>query len=298
MTSRGTRLLARTDARRVGRVGVIGVVNVTPDSFSDGGRYLEAAAAAAHAEQLVGEGADALDLGAESTRPGAAPVPEAEELRRLLPALQAVRARVDVPISVDTYKANVARAALDAGADVVNDVSAGGDPAMFPLVAASGAPVVLMHMLGTPATMQTEPRYPDDDVVGAVRTFLRERIAAAVAAGIEPDRIVIDPGLGFGKTAAHNLALISRLDALVTLGHPVLIGPSRKRFIAAVLQGGPLERLEGTAAAITLAIDRGASWVRVHDVAPMVRVVRVAEALRRVGSAAPGAGLEIPEGGA
>jgi dihydropteroate synthase len=279
-------------------VGVLGILNATPDSFSDGGRYLEPAAAAARAEELVAQGADALDIGAESTRPGASPVPEEEELRRLLPVLRMVRARVDVPISVDTYKAAVARAALDAGADMINDVSAGHDPAMFRTVAAAGAPIVLMHMRGTPATMQDAPAYPDGDVVGAVRAFLQDRIVAALAAGVERDGIVLDPGIGFGKTVAHNLMLISHLDAIVALGHAVLVGPSRKRFIAAVVGGAPLDRLEGTAAAVALAIDRGASLVRVHDVAPMVRVVRMAEALRRFRRMPAPGGAQVTEDGA
>jgi dihydropteroate synthase len=281
MTPRGKALLTHSHPGLTGRVAVVGILNVTPDSFSDGGRYVEPAAAAARAEEIVAEGGDAVDIGAESTRPGAAPVPEGEELRRLLPVLKAVRARIEVPILVDTYKAAVARAALDEGADAINDVSAGRDPAMFAIAAAAGAPIVLMHMQGTPATMQGTPTYPGDDVVGVVRAFLQVRIAAALAAGVARDRIVVDPGIGFGKTPAHNLVLISRLEAIVALGHPVLIGPSRKRFIAAVVNGAPLDRLEGTAAAVALAIDRGASMVRVHDIAPMVRVVRMAEALRR-----------------
>jgi dihydropteroate synthase len=278
-------------------VGVVGILNVTPDSFSDGGRYLEPAAAAARAEEIVAEGADALDIGAESTRPGATPVPVLEELRRLLPVLRRVRARVDVPISVDTYKAAVARAAIDEGADVINDVCAGRDPAMFPVAAAAGVPIVLMHMQGTPATMQAAPAYPADDVVRAVRVYLQERVAAALAAGIRADRIVIDPGIGFGKTAAHNLELINRLDVLAALGYPVLIGPSRKRFIAAVVNGGPLDRLEGTAAAVTLAIDRGASLIRVHDVARILRVVRMAEAFRRLREARSAGDTRVPENG-
>lgn len=297
MTSRGGSLLASIAPRRAGRVGVVGILNVTPDSFSDGGRYLEPAAAAARAEEIVAEGADALDIGAESTRPGATPVPVLEELRRLLPVLRRVRARVDVPISVDTYKAAVARAAIDEGADVINDVCAGRDPAMFPVAAAAGVPIVLMHMQGTPATMQAAPAYPADDVVRAVRVYLQERVAAALAAGIRADRIVIDPGIGFGKTAAHNLELINRLDVLAALGYPVLIGPSRKRFIAAVVNGGPLDRLEGTAAAVTLAIDRGASLIRVHDVARILRVVRMAEAFRRLREARSAGDTRVPENG-
>jgi dihydropteroate synthase len=229
---------------------------------------------------MVADGAAMLDLGAESTRPGAAPVPAAEELRRLLPVLRAVRAAVRVPLSVDTSKAEVARAAIGEGADVVNDVTAGRDPAMFSSCAAAGVPIVLMHMQGTPATMQAAPRY--GDVVSEVVGFLEARAAAAQAAGIARDAIVVDPGIGFGKTVEHNCRLLRRLDALVTLGYPVLVGVSRKGFLGRLLGDREVgARRFGTAAAVALAVAAGARLVRVHDVAAVRDVVVVTEAVLR-----------------
>ncbi len=230
---------------------------------------------------MVEAGAGAIDLGAESTRPGSRPVPAAEELRRLLPVLRAVRAAVTVPLSVDTTKAAVARAALDAGADVVNDVSAGRfDRAMLPLCGREGVPVVLMHMQGRPETMQRRPRYRD--VVAEVTAFLARRAAVARAAGVAAGAIVLDPGIGFGKTLAHNLALLAKLDLVARLGYPILVGVSRKGFIGALLDGaGPDDRLHGTAAAVALAVAHGARLVRVHDVAAMRDVVAVASAVAR-----------------
>jgi len=220
-----------------------------------------------------------LDVGAESTRPGARPVPGEEERRRLLPVLRAVRAAVRVPISVDTSKAAIARLALEEGADVVNDVSAGRlDPGLLPLCAERGVPVVLMHMQGVPATMQDDPCY--GDVVAEVAAFLAERARAARAAGVAADAIVVDPGIGFGKTVAHNCALLARLDLVASLGYPVLVGVSRKGFIGQLLGERPTgERLHGTAAAVALAVARGARLVRVHEVGAMRDVVRVAEAV-------------------
>jgi dihydropteroate synthase len=228
---------------------------------------------------MVAAGAGMLDVGAESTRPGAGPIPLDEELRRLLPVLRAVRAAVRIPLSVDTTKAAVAQAAIAEGADVVNDVSAGrADPAMFSSCAAAGVPIVLMHMQGTPATMQAEPRY--GDVVGEVASFLEERARAARAAGIAAEQIVLDPGIGFGKTVDHNCRLLRRLDALVALGYPVLVGVSRKGFLGRLLDGRDAgERLFGTAAAVALAIAGGAKLVRVHDVAAIHDVVVVTEAV-------------------
>lgn len=259
----------------------MGILNATPDSFSEAGRDLDPGRAADAARAMVAAGAGAIDLGAESTRPGATPVPSGEEQRRLLPVLRAVRQAVAVPLSVDTMKAAVARAALDAGADLVNDVSAGRhDPAMLPLCAAAGVPVILMHMQGTPATMQVAPRYTD--VVGEVRAFLAERARAAEAAGILPASIVLDPGIGFGKTGPHNCRLLRRLDALVALGYPVLVGVSRKHFLGQLLGGRPPEgRVLGTAAAVALAVAGGARLVRVHDVAAIHDVVTVVEAVVR-----------------
>jgi len=277
----GARSTLRTRAGLLAldRAVVVGVVNATPDSFSDGGRHLDPSRAAAAAAAMVAEGAGMLDLGAESTRPGASPVPLDEELRRLLPVLRAVRAAVAVPLSVDTTKAEVARAAIAEGADVVNDVSAGRhDPAMFASCAAAGVPIVLMHMQGTPATMQAAPRY--GDVVSEVASFLTERARAAMAAGIAREAIVVDPGIGFGKTVTHNCRLLRRLDALVALGYPVLVGVSRKSFLGRLLGGREAEeRLFGTAAAVALAVAGGAKLLRVHEVAAIHDVVVVSEAV-------------------
>jgi dihydropteroate synthase len=274
-------LRTRSGLLQLERPVVMGVLNATPDSFSDGGCLTDPGRAAAVAAEMVAAGAGVLDLGAESTRPGAQPVAAEEELRRLLPILRAVRAAVAVPLSIDTTKAAVAHAALEEGADLVNDVSAGRfDADLLPLCARRGVPVVLMHMQGTPATMQVEPRYTD--VVIEVADFLTERVRAAVEAGVRPDAIVVDPGIGFGKTVAHNCALLRRLDVLTALGYPVLVGVSRKGFIGALLGGRPLDgRLHGTAAAVALAVAGGARLLRVHDVAPIVDVVRVADAVAR-----------------
>jgi dihydropteroate synthase len=272
-------LRTRSGPLSLDRVALVGILNATPDSFSDGGVHLDPGRAAETALAMAAAGAGMLDLGAESTRPGAAPVPAAEERRRLLPVLRAVRTAVRLPISVDTTKADVAAAALDAGADVVNDVSAGRwDAEMLPLCARERVPVVLMHMRGTPATMQRDPRYTD--VVTEVRDFLAARAAAARTAGIPADAIILDPGIGFGKTVAHNCRLLRRLDLLAALGYPVLVGVSRKGFIGELAGGRASgERLHGTAAAVALAVAGGARLVRVHDVAAMRDVVRVAEAV-------------------
>jgi dihydropteroate synthase len=274
-------LATRAGSLVLDRPVLMGVLNATPDSFSDGGLHLDPGRAAAAADAMVAAGAAVLDLGAESTRPGANPVSAHEERRRLLPVLAAVRRTVRVPLSVDTTKAEVAAAALDAGADIVNDVSAGrADRRMLPLCARAGVPVVLMHMRGRPATMQRRPAYRD--VVGEVAAFLARRAAAARLAGVAADAIIVDPGIGFGKAAAHNLALLARLDALVALGYPVLVGVSRKGFIGTLLGGvGPGERTYGTAAAVALAVARGARLLRVHDVAAMRDVVAVASAVAR-----------------
>ncbi len=258
---------------------LVGVLNATPDSFSDGGLHLDPGRAARRAVAMVRAGAGMLDLGGESTRPGARPVPAAEERRRLLPVLSAVRRAVPVPLSVDTMKAEVATAALDAGADVVNDISAGRfDRGMLRLCARAGVPMVLMHMRGAPATMQHRPAYRD--VVGDVVGFLARRIAAAQRAGIERGAIIVDPGIGFGKTLAHNLALLAHLDAVNALGYPVMVGVSRKGFIGTLCGGAPpAERLIGTAAAVALAVARGALLLRVHDVAAMRDAVAIAAAV-------------------
>jgi dihydropteroate synthase len=279
LAGRPAALRTRAGLLALDRAVVVGVLNATPDSFSDGGVHLDPGRAAAAAAEMVAAGAGMLDLGAESTRPGAAPVPQDEELRRLLPVLRAVRAAVRVPLSVDTSKAPVAEAAIAEGADVVNDVTAGrADPAMFSSCARASVPIVLMHMLGTPATMQAEPRY--GDVVGEVASFLEERARAARAAGIAAEQIVVDPGIGFGKTVDHNCRLLRRLDALVALGYPVLVGVSRKGFLGRLLDGRDAQqRLFGTAAAVALAVAGGAKLVRVHDVAAIHDVVVVTEAV-------------------
>ena len=262
------------------RTLVMGILNVTPDSFSDGGRYLDPSAARARALAMVAEGADLIDIGGESTRPGAAPVAADEELRRVLPVITLLAPLLPVPLSIDTSKAVVAREALAAGATLVNDVTAlRGDPAMAEVVAAAGVPAILMHMQGTPLTMQAAPHY--DDVVGEVTGWLQEAAADARARGVAPEQILIDPGLGFGKQPDHNLQLLRHLDRLVETGYPVVVGPSRKSFVSAVLSVGPEERVMGTAAAVAVAVAHGAAIVRVHDVQAMSQVARVAEAIRR-----------------
>jgi dihydropteroate synthase len=264
------------------RTFLMGVVNVTPDSFSDGGRHLEREAAVRHALALAGAGADLIDVGGESTRPGSGEVPVQVELDRVLPVLEAVRAASDVPVSVDTRKAAVAREALRLGAVLVNDVSGlGHDPALANAVAEAGAALALMHIQGTPETMQVDPRY--DDVVAEVIDFLSGRIDRAVAAGVARDRIWVDPGIGFGKTSGNNLFLLRHLSQLRVLGAPVLVGTSRKRFIG-VLSGGrpPEERLPGSLASIAaVAVLHGADVVRVHDVAEARDALAVADAIAR-----------------
>lgn len=273
-------------ARRALPVGprtlLMGVVNVTPDSFSDGGRFFEPHRAVAHGVALVAEGADLLDVGGESTRPGSRPVPPEEERRRVLPVIEALHARASVPLSVDTRKADVAGAALEAGAEVVNDVSALQDPAMGGVVAAARAGLVLMHMRGQPQTMQRAPTYVD--VVHDVRDHLRERATAAQAAGVARGAIVVDPGLGFGKRTGRgiedNATLLGRLPELAALGYPILVGASRKSFIGNIL-GLPLEeRLEGSLAAAALAAWNGASIIRAHDVRATRRVLDLVDAVR------------------
>jgi dihydropteroate synthase len=260
------------------RTWIMGVVNVTPDSFFDGGAHADPASAVAHGLQLVGEGADILDIGGESSRPGSDPVTAAEELRRMLPVLEGLRARTAVLLSVDTTKPEVAEAALAAGADIINDINAGrGDARIFELAAAAGAGLVLMHMRGTPKTMQADPRY--DDVVAEVRGFLAERMSAAEAAGIDAESIILDPGIGFGKRVEDNLALIEAVDDLAALGRPVLLGVSRKGFIGRILNAPPADRLEGTIGAAVVGLVRGAHILRVHDVKSVGQAARVADAI-------------------
>jgi dihydropteroate synthase len=260
---------------------LMGIVNVTPDSFSDGGRYLDPQRAIEHALELDRDGASILDIGGESTRPGAEPVSPQEELRRVIPGLEALASRPSVAqLSIDTAKADVARAALEAGASFVNDVTAlRHDPAMAEVVARSGADCCLMHMLGEPRTMQHDPRY--EDVVGEVKAFLEARMAFAVAEGIDEQRIVVDPGIGFGKTLEHNLELLRRLDELLTLGRPVSIGTSRKSFLGRLTGRVVGDREAGTIATNVLAYERGARIFRVHDVASVKDALVVAAATVR-----------------
>jgi dihydropteroate synthase len=262
---------------------IMGVVNVTPDSFFDGGRYWDAEAAVAHAVRLVEEGADLLDVGAESTRPGADVVNEAEERRRAIPVVTAVAKAVTVPIAIDTSKAAVARAALDAGAVLVNDVTAlRGDPAMVDAVARTGAGIVLMHMQGTPRTMQQAPHY--HDVVEDLSTFFEERIRFALAHGIVRRQIILDPGIGFGKLLIHNLTLLAQLHRFKPFECPVLVGVSQKAFLGQLVNRPVQERQWATAAAVAMAVDRGAGILRVHDVRAMKDVVQVAAAISRLTS--------------
>ncbi|MCU0517680.1 MAG: dihydropteroate synthase [Oscillatoria sp. Prado101] len=263
------------------RTYLMGVLNVTPDSFSDGGEFSTRAAAVAQAQQLADAGADIIDVGGQSTRPGAAVVPVGEEIDRVVPVVRALRQSLPVPVSVDTTRALVAREAVEAGADIVNDISgATFDPEMLPVVAQLGVPVVLMHIRGTPQTMQTLTDY--QDLIGEICEFLASRIEAAVAAGIERERIIIDPGIGFAKNHSGNLEILRNLPAFRALDCPLLVGPSRKSFIGHILsQPDPKARVWGTAAACSAAIAGGADILRVHDVGVLRDVCRVADAIFR-----------------
>ena len=264
------------------RTLVMGIVNVTPDSFSDGGELPDAESATKRALGMVLDGADILDIGGESTRPGSAEVPADVELERVMPVIERLRDETEVPLSIDTRKAEVAVEALRAGATIVNDVSAGADPGMFDAVRGSGAGMVLMHMQGEPRTMQAQPHY--DDVVAEVHEFLRQRADDAVRAGIDRDRLCIDPGIGFGKALEHNLLLLRDVRVLLDLGLPVLVGPSRKRFLGTILGTEVGDRLEGTAAAVAWLAAMGVHVVRVHDVKEMARVARVIDAISKAGT--------------
>jgi dihydropteroate synthase len=258
---------------------VMGVLNVTPDSFADGGRYVGLDAAVARGMAMAEQGAGIIDVGGESTRPGAAAVGAQEELERVIPVIEALAQRVAVPISVDTSKPEVMRAAIAAGAAMVNDVRALGAPGALDAVAGSGAAVCLMHMRGEPRTMQQAPEY--HDVVGEVRDFLAARLSACGAAGIAATRLCIDPGIGFGKRAEHNLALLAALDQLAAPGIPVLVGVSRKSLVGMITGRAAGDRLAGSVALAALAVMRGAAIVRAHDVAETVDAVKIASALRR-----------------
>jgi dihydropteroate synthase len=260
---------------------IVGVLNVTPDSFSDGGDFLDPEKAASQAGTMLDEGAEIIDVGGESTRPGSDPVPQEDEVSRVVPAIERILSeRPDAIVSVDTYRAATAEAALDAGARIINDVTAlRGDPRMAGLVADANCPVILMHMLGEPKTMQRDPRY--DDVVREVRDFLAGRAEHAIAAGVAPENIILDPGIGFGKTLEHNLALLRHLDSIVGLGFPVLVGASRKRFIGGITGVEEArDRVFGTVAANVLAYERGATFFRVHDVRANRDALAVARAVR------------------
>ena len=257
---------------------VMGIINVTPDSFSDGGQHLQHEVAIAHAQQIISDGADIIDIGGESTRPGAQPVGIQEELDRVLPVIEALRG-INVPISIDTCKPAVMRAAIAAGAQMVNDINALQDVSAMNAVAATNVAVCLMHKQGTPQTMQQQPEYTE--VVAEVRDFLRERIAAAETAGIGPERIVIDPGFGFGKTLAHNLGLLRGLEAFSALGVPVLAGLSRKSMLGAITGRDVSHRISASVAAALIAVQRGASIVRVHDVRETVDALKIWNAVSR-----------------
>jgi len=280
----GRRFVWRVRNREIAvgtRTLVMGILNVTPDSFSDGGRFRDLEAAVAHGKRMIADGADLIDVGGESSRPGSCPVPVEEELSRVIPVVDRLVKEAGAVVSIDTTKARVAAEAVAAGAVVVNDISAlRFDPRMADVVAHTKAGIVLMHMQGDPKTMQADPRY--GDVVGEIAAFLRDRGAAAMKAGVRAEGIVYDPGIGFGKTVDHNLEILRRLPEFASLDRPILVGPSRKAFIGKVLGDLPAaDRLEGTAAAVALAVAGGAAIVRVHDVMEMVRVARMAEAVAR-----------------
>jgi dihydropteroate synthase len=257
----------------------MGVLNVTPDSFSDGGQFLDADKAIERGEQMAGEGAAIIDVGGESTRPGSASISDEEQIRRVVPVIEAIAKKVNIPISIDTYNYEVAKAALEAGAAMINDITALSDERMGELASEQQVPVVLMHMQGRPQTMQIEPKYKD--VVGEVLRFLLERAKRAEQFGIERDRIFIDPGIGFGKTTEHNLLLLRNIDRFVDSGYRVCVGTSRKSFIGKITgKGKPADRIFGTAATVALCVSAGVSIVRVHDVAEMADVVKVANAIQ------------------
>ncbi len=261
---------------------VMGIVNVTPDSFSDGGKFFAGNQAIEHALRLVEEGADILDIGGESTRPNATPVSQQEELERVIPVIEGLASRVNIPLSIDTYKPQVMQAAIAAGASIVNDIRALQEEGALEVVAKSNAGVCLMHMQGTPQTMQDNPQY--DDVVAVVKAFLAARLQASIDAGIAPNRIVLDPGFGFGKTREHNIALIQQLESLVALGQPLLVGLSRKsvlgQMVTGQLTGGDVDaRLHASIAASVLSVMKGAKILRVHDVKATVEALKIVSAI-------------------
>ena len=260
------------------RTKIMGILNVTPDSFSDGGRFHNFDSAVAHAEKMAEDGADIIDVGGESTRPGSDPVPVEDEAARVVPVIEHLAKNLSVPISIDTCKAEIARRAVEAGAEIINDISAlRFDPRMMDVAREAGCPIVLMHMRQTPKDMQRDPHY--DALIPEVISFLRERITSCVEAGIDPEQIIVDPGIGFGKTVEHNLEIIRELDRFRALGRPILIGTSRKSTVGAVLDAEVDERIEGTAATVAVAITRHAHIVRVHDIQEMARVAKMTDAI-------------------
>jgi len=261
---------------------IMGILNVTPDSFSDGGRFFDPASAVHRGMQMAEDGADIIDIGGESTRPGADPITIEEEVRRTIPVIEALSKEIRIPISIDTYKAEVAKSALDAGAEIVNDISGlRYDPRMTKVVAEYGVPVVIMHMKGTPKDMQKAPVY--EALIPEILDYFREGIRIAMEAGIPEDKIIVDPGIGFGKRFEHNLEIIHNLCEFVLLEKPLLVGPSRKAFIGKILGDVPPgDRFEGIAAAVAISIFNGAHIVRVHDVKEMVKVAKVADAIKRM----------------
>jgi len=265
------------------RTLVMGILNVTPDSFSDGGTYFDPDAAVSRGIEMAEQGADIIDVGGESTRPGAEPIDAEEEIRRVVPVIKQLAVRTGIPISIDTYRSQTAAAALDSGASIINDISAMTfDANMKHLAAERKCPIVLMHIKGTPQNMQQNPHY--ENVIEEIIAWLKARIEEAESAGIDKQAIIIDPGIGFGKTVEHNLEILNKLDRFRALGKPTLVGVSRKRMIGEILGGLPVEeRLEGTAAAVAISIANGANIVRVHDVKEMARVVKVADAIVRFG---------------
>lgn len=269
-----------SNSRILERTQVMGVLNRTPDSFSDGGKFMDENAALAHAKKMAADGADIIDVGGESTRPGSEPVSVREELRRTAPLIEKLSQEVEAAISIDTSKHEVALAAIRAGATIVNDVTGlKSDPDMAKVVADSGAAVCVMHMKGAPKDMQENPSY--SDLMAEIIEGLRQSIEIALDAGVSPDKIIIDPGIGFGKTVRHNLTIVKRLSELKTLEKPILIGVSRKSFIGNILDRGPEDRLMGTAAAAAVSIMNGANIIRVHDVRELTDVARMTDELRR-----------------
>lgn len=257
---------------------IMGILNITPDSFSDGGLYLDIKEAIEHARRMAAEGADIIDVGGESSRPGAEPVSLDEELKRVIPVIEALSKKIDIPISIDTYKADVANEAITAGASIINDISGlRFDPMMVKAAADADAPVIIMHMKGAPRDMQRRPAYKD--VVKEIIDFFKERISYAIKNGVKKNKIIIDPGIGFGKTVRHNLKIIKRLGEFKSLGVPILLGPSRKSFIGKILDAPPEKRMAGTAAAVAMGIANGADIIRVHDVEEMLDAARITDAI-------------------